>query len=46
MINDHNNQNVVPAPESARCAEECEVHPVLAEILAEKEPDTISWVKA
>jgi hypothetical protein len=35
----------VPAPVPAARPEEQKLHPVLAEVLAEKEPDTVSWVK-
>ncbi len=33
-----------PKPETKPAAEG-EIHPVLADILQEKEPDTVSWVK-
>lgn len=38
-------QAVVPAPQNTAGVEEHKVHPVLAEVLAENDPDTISWVK-
>lgn len=46
MSNDKKTPEVtVPTPSSAPRAEVRDVHPVLAEVLAEKEPDTVSWVK-
>jgi len=38
-------QAAVKAPEHTTGVAEHKIHPVLAEVLAEKEPDTITWVK-
>lgn len=34
-----------PTPIPEKPADKTEVHPVLADILKEEEPDTVSWVK-
>lgn len=38
-------QAAVKASEHTTGVAEHKIHPVLAEVLAEKEPDTITWVK-
>lgn len=37
---------VVSAPSTPAGVEEHEIHPVLADVLSEKESDTLAWVKA
>ena len=47
LAQEQRNQPVVPAQERATglAAEQHNLNPVLADVLAEKEPDTVSWVK-
>lgn len=39
-------ENAVSAPSTPAGVAEQEVHPVLADVLSEKESDTLAWVKA
>ncbi len=41
----HPTQIELKAPQGAKRVEEHELHPVLAEVLSESDPDTVSWVK-